>query len=58
MQQSNKFSEVSHTSMEEVENNPEQFIMTECIPACKELWSKNIYTFKMCIRDRTRPIPS
>ena len=45
MQQSNKFSEVSQTSMEEVENNPEKFIMTECIPACKELWSKNIYTF-------------
>lgn len=45
MQQSNKFSEVSQTSMEEVENNPEKFIMTECIPACKELWSKDIYTF-------------
>ena len=45
MQRSNKFSEKSQVSMEEVENNPEKFIMTECIPACKELWSKNIYTF-------------
>ena len=55
MQQSNKFSEVSHTSMEEVENNPEQFIMTECIPACKELWSKNIYTFMVSnYTDKTR----
>lgn len=43
--QSNIFSEVSHTSLEEVEANPERYIMSECIPACKELWSKNIYTF-------------
>ena len=43
--QSDSFGEVSHASEEEVENNPEKYIMTECIPACKELWSKNIYTF-------------
>lgn len=43
--QNEKFSEVSHASNEDVENNPEKYIMTECIPACKELWKKNIYTF-------------
>ena len=43
--QSDSFGEVSHAVEEEVENNPEKYIMTECIPACKELWSKNIYTF-------------
>lgn len=32
-------------SMEDVESNPHVFIMEECLPACKELWSKNIYTF-------------
>ena len=25
--------------------NPRKYIIEECIPACKELWSKNIYTF-------------
>lgn len=30
---------------EEVEKNPTQFIIQECLPACQELWSKNIYTF-------------
>ena len=45
MPQSDNFGEVSHVSEEEVENNPEKYIMTECIPACKELWSKNIYTY-------------
>ena len=32
---------------ETVETNPERWIIPECIPACKILWSKNIYTF-MC----------
>ena len=36
------------TGMECVEANPERFIVPECIPACKELWSKNIYTFMVC----------
>ena len=36
----------SMTSPQEiVEANPRQFIIEECIPACQELWSKNIYTF-------------
>lgn len=29
---------------ETVEANPHIFIMAECIPACLELWGKNIYT--------------
>jgi len=34
------------TSLQEVvEANPRRFIIEECIPACLELWSKNIYTF-------------
>lgn len=32
-------------SMEVVEKNPRVYIIEECIPACKELWKKNIYTF-------------
>lgn len=36
------------TDMEHVEANPERYIVPECIPACKELWSKNIYTFMVC----------
>ena len=31
--------------MEIVEQNPRVFIMEECIPACEELWKKNVYTF-------------
>lgn len=34
-------------NQETVERNPEKYIIKECIPACKILWSKNIYTF-MC----------
>lgn len=45
IQKSPDFSEVSHAKEDEVEKNPERFIMQECISACKELWSKNIYTF-------------
>lgn len=30
-----------------VELDPERYIIKECIPACKILWDKNIYTF-MC----------
>lgn len=40
-----EFDEVSNVSQEIVENNPRRFIIEECIPACQELWSKNIYTF-------------
>lgn len=30
---------------ETLENNPEKYIMTECLDACKILWSKNIFTY-------------
>ena len=39
--------EYSHVPMYEVENNPEEFIIPELLPACKFLWSKNIFTV-MC----------
>lgn len=35
----------SHASQEDVESDPESFIDPECLPACKDLWDKNIYTF-------------
>lgn len=31
--------------MEDVEMNPRTYIIEECIPACEELWRKNIYTY-------------
>jgi len=34
-----------HCSMEEVEKEPRKYIIEECVPACEELWKKNIYTF-------------
>jgi len=40
-----EFNETVGSPQEEVEANPRQFIIEECIPACLELWSKNIYTF-------------
>ena len=40
-----EYDEVISCSQEEVEKNPKRFIIEECIPACEELWSKNIYTF-------------
>lgn len=40
-----EFSETMSSPQEEVENNPKRFIIEECIPACQELWKKNIYTF-------------
>ncbi len=39
------YNEVPQCPQEQVENDPTRFIIEECIPACKELWSKNIYTF-------------
>lgn len=36
---------VMSVSQEEVETHPERYILPECIPACKALWDKNIYTF-------------
>ena len=37
--------ETMTSPQELVEANPRRFIIEECIPACQELWSKNIYTF-------------
>ena len=42
---SERYSPVMVAPMEDVEANPERFIMTECLPACRILWDKNIYTF-------------
>ena len=42
-----KYEGASRVSQESVETNPERWIIKECIPACKILWDKNIYTF-MC----------
>lgn len=40
-----KYKPVCRADQEYVEMEPERFIVPECIPACKELWAKNIYTF-------------
>lgn len=40
-----EYHEESRCSMEIVEQNPKVYIMEECIPACEELWKKNVYTF-------------
>jgi hypothetical protein len=39
------YHETMSSPQEYVEANPRQFIIEECIPACEELWKKNIYTF-------------
>lgn len=39
------YAPVTKADMEFVEANPEKFIMPECLPACKVLWEKNIYTY-------------
>lgn len=36
------YSETMSSPQEAVENNPKRFIIEECIPACQELWKKNI----------------
>lgn len=43
--QNDEYDETMRSSMEEVEKNPRRYIIEECIPACQELWEKNIYTF-------------
>ncbi len=43
--ENDEFDETPHSSQEIVENNPRRFIIEECLLACQELWSKNIYTF-------------
>lgn len=39
------FNSIMGCSQEEVERNPRKYIIEECLPACQELWEKNIYTF-------------
>ena len=39
------YAPVQQEGMEAVEANPEKYIMPECLPACKVLWEKNIYTY-------------
>lgn len=38
------YCETMSSPQEDVEKNPEQYIIQECLPACRELWEKNIYT--------------
>ncbi len=35
----------SYVEMEDVINNPNEYIIPQCLPACKILWNKNIETF-------------
>lgn len=39
------YDETMSSPQEEVEKNPTRYIIQECLPACQELWRKNIYTF-------------
>ncbi len=43
--ENDELDETMTSPQEEVELAPKRFIIEECIPACKELWAKNIYTF-------------
>lgn len=40
-----EYNETMTSPMVEVENFPKTYVIEECIPACKVLWDKNIYTF-------------
>lgn len=42
------YESVGPTPVKLVKANPERFIVPECLPACKELWIKNIDTFMVC----------
>jgi hypothetical protein len=39
-----KVSHAGYIPQLEVERDPDSYIEPECIPACQELWAKNIYT--------------
>lgn len=41
----------SHVDMETVIANPNEFIIPQCLPACKTLWEKNIETFMVSNND-------
>lgn len=45
LEKDSKYSPVMTASLEWVEQEPERFIIKECLDACKILWSKNIYTY-------------
>ena len=40
-----EYAETMTSPQEDVEKYPRKYIIEECIPACIELWKKNIYTF-------------
>lgn len=44
---SKKYKGEPRVSQQMVEENPEQYVIRECLKACQILWDKNIYTF-MC----------
>ena len=50
---SSDYHEEMRTSQEDVETHPTKYIIEECLPACKELWRKNIYTFM--VSDQLNP---
>lgn len=41
----------SYVELEEVISNPEEYIIPQCLPACKALWEKNIETFMVSNND-------
>lgn len=45
--QNEEYKGCSHATQEDVEKNPREFIIEECVEPCKILWGKNIFTF-MC----------
>lgn len=42
---SNTQYQYSYVELEEVVNNPTEYIIPECLPACQVFWDKNIETF-------------
>lgn len=40
-----------YVELEEVISNPSEYIIPQCLPACKSLWSKNIETFMVSNND-------
>lgn len=41
----------SYVELEEVISNPEEYIIPQCLPACRALWNKNIETFMVSNND-------
>ena len=40
-----------YVELEEVMANPTEYIIPQCLPACRSLWSKNIETFMVSNND-------